>query len=115
MHMMKKSTHDWEKELKRLRQTLEEELEKLQDKTKPIDLDQPIGRLTRIDALQDQQITLAQKRRIQNRLSAIKGALQRLTQGSFGLCVDCEEEIEEKRLYARPETFLCLNCQRERE
>jgi DnaK suppressor protein len=43
-------------------------------------------------------------------LKKIDEALDRIKDGTFGVCVGCEEEIEIKRLEARPTTDLCLNC-----
>lgn len=40
----------------------------------------------------------------------IKAALQRIEDGSFGYCVQCDEEIAEKRLELLPHTPLCTNC-----
>jgi DnaK suppressor protein len=47
----------------------------------------------------------------------VKEALQRIEDGEFGICEDCGEPIDMKRLEARPVTTLCLDCkvQRERE
>ena len=40
----------------------------------------------------------------------IKAALLRIEDGSFGLCVQCDEEIPEKRLELLPHTPLCTSC-----
>lgn len=47
----------------------------------------------------------------------IKEALARIDRGEFGICEDCEEPIDAKRLEARPFTTLCIDCKiaRERE
>lgn len=43
-------------------------------------------------------------------LSKIEEALERVTEGEFGICEDCGEEIGLKRLEARPVTTLCIDC-----
>ncbi|MCC7442138.1 MAG: TraR/DksA C4-type zinc finger protein [Bdellovibrionales bacterium] len=48
-------------------------------------------------------------------LSKIEEALSRLDSGSFGTCEDCEENIELKRLEARPMSTLCLSCKETQE
>lgn len=48
-------------------------------------------------------------------LKKIEQALARIKEGSFGLCETCEEQIEPKRLEARPTTTLCVNCKEEQE
>jgi DnaK suppressor protein len=44
-------------------------------------------------------------------LRAIEGALQRLEEGSFGVCAECDGQIHPKRLQAVPWAALCLSCQ----
>ncbi len=48
-------------------------------------------------------------------LSAIRQALKRITDGVYGLCVDCEEPIEPARLQAYPHARYCLRCAGRRE
>ncbi len=48
-------------------------------------------------------------------LSKINEALNRMDEGQFGTCVDCEEPIEPKRLEARPVSTLCLKCKEQQE
>lgn len=48
-------------------------------------------------------------------LAKINKALQRITEGNFGLCERCEEPISIKRLEARPVTTLCIRCKEEQE
>jgi len=44
-------------------------------------------------------------------LRDVKGALRRIHDGSFGICVDCESPISPKRLAAVPWASLCIQCQ----
>ncbi len=48
--------------------------------------------------------------REQKLLSKIEEALNRIDEGTFGICEDCGEEIGLKRLEARPVTTLCIDC-----
>lgn len=48
-------------------------------------------------------------------LDKINKALEKLKGGSFGVCEECEEEISIKRLEARPETTLCIQCKENQE
>jgi DnaK suppressor protein len=45
----------------------------------------------------------------------IRDALERLEDGTFGICEECGEEISQKRLMARPVTTLCIACKKEQE
>lgn len=48
-------------------------------------------------------------------LEKIDKALERIADGTFGVCEQCEEEISVKRLEARPVTTLCIRCKEEQE
>lgn len=48
-------------------------------------------------------------------VNKIREALERIDDGSFGICEECGEEISEGRLKARPVTTLCINCKMEAE
>ena len=76
-----------------------------------VELDQTrVGRLSRMDALQGQAMSQETERRRQVELARIDAALQRLAEGSFGFCVNCDEEIEPKRLELDPSLPTCLSC-----
>ena len=78
---------------------------------KPVALDQTrVGRLSRMDALQNQAMAQETQRRRQHELSLIDRALQRLKDGIYGECVDCGEPIAEKRLELDPSALLCIDC-----
>lgn len=49
------------------------------------------------------------------KLSQIDGALKRIEDKTYGLCLDCEEAIPEKRLLANPHAQLCVSCAEDRE
>lgn len=51
----------------------------------------------------------------ENSLREIEEALQRLDRGEFGICVRCDEPIEDVRLEALPLAALCLKCKRAEE
>ncbi len=81
------------------------------DAAKTVELDQTrVGRLSRMDALQGQAMSLEIKRRRQIELKQISAALRRVEDGAFGYCLVCDEEIAIKRLEINPATTLCINC-----
>jgi DnaK suppressor protein len=45
----------------------------------------------------------------------MKEAIKRIDDGTFGICADCDEEISEKRLIARPVTTQCIECKTREE
>jgi DnaK suppressor protein len=70
---------------------------------KPIALDQTsVGRVSRVDAMQLQQMSQETARRRQQLLLKIEGALRRIESGRFGRCFLCEAEIDLRRLSADP-------------
>ena len=81
-----------------------------------LELDQTrVGRLSRMDAMQIQQMELALSRRQQDQLAGLKQALKRLEDGEFGDCLECGEEIDPRRLEIDPVATLCISCATKKE
>jgi len=78
---------------------------------KPVDLGESIGRLSRMDAMQQQKMVQAGRESVSRRLALIDVALKSLADGEYGECKRCEEPVGYRRLKARPESPLCLECQ----
>ncbi len=81
----------------------------------PVDLEEPIGRVSRIDAIQQQRMAEASRAAQQRRLQRVRAALRRIDEEEYGLCVDCGEAIGFARLEAQPEAPFCIGCQSARE
>lgn len=79
--------------------------------SKPVDLNLPIGRLSRADAMQMQAMATLNKRQLETKLKQIEGALSAMGDGSYGSCRSCGCGIPHPRLDARPETPFCIDCQ----
>ncbi|MCC2113073.1 MAG: TraR/DksA C4-type zinc finger protein [Hyphomicrobiales bacterium] len=76
-----------------------------------VELDQSsVGRLSRMDALQDQAMAQETERRRRGELVRIDAALARLDEGEYGYCITCGEEIAPKRLDIDPSAALCVRC-----
>jgi len=76
-----------------------------------VELDQTrVGRVSRMDAMQAQQMALESVRRRQAQLQKISGALQRIENDEYGCCFVCGEEIDIKRLIVEPTNTRCLEC-----
>lgn len=63
----------------------------------------------------DREISMIISDRDRQKLVAIEEALERIEEGTYGICDSCEEEIPVERLKAMPFTRLCVQCQSERE
>ncbi|MEZ4270980.1 MAG: TraR/DksA C4-type zinc finger protein [Myxococcota bacterium] len=87
-------------------------MEEAADSTRPVELDQSaVGRLSRMDAIQGQQMAKASLRNHAVRLKLVAQALRTFDGGDYGMCRRCEEPIGFQRLQACPEAPFCLNCQ----
>ncbi|MEE9384119.1 MAG: TraR/DksA C4-type zinc finger protein [Nannocystaceae bacterium] len=82
-----------------------------------MDLDEPIGRLSRMEAIQQANLASSNRDASERRLRLVSAALSRLTDvlEDYGLCVVCDEGIGYPRLKARPEATMCVACQSSRE
>ena len=80
------------------------------DSANVVELDTAFGRLSRMDAMQNQQMALELRRRQENQLLRIKNALKRMDQGHYGLCGKCKQPIAEERLEISPDTVVCVRC-----
>ena len=81
-----------------------------------VHLDQAaVGRVSRIDAIQHQQMAKDQQRRNALRLKQAAVALAAFDDDAYGWCKVCDEPIGYRRLKARPETVVCVPCQAELE
>ena len=107
-----------ELDLDEIRRRLEAERHDLQASSehseaarRPVTVDQPsVGRLSRMDALQDQAMALATEERRHQRRQRIDAALERLAAGEYGECVICGEPIPRRRLELDPSVPTCLAC-----
>ncbi|MEX1057117.1 MAG: TraR/DksA family transcriptional regulator [Natronospirillum sp.] len=69
-----------------------------------------VGRLSRMDALQAQQMAMAADRRRKQQLKAVLQALSRIENDEYGECLDCGEWINTKRLEFDPTAHRCVQC-----
>jgi DnaK suppressor protein len=76
-----------------------------------VELDQSrVGRLSRMDALQNQAISRETGQRRRQALRQVESALLRIDRGEFGDCLHCGEPINPRRLEADPTALLCIDC-----
>ena len=81
-----------------------------------VELDQSrVGRVSRMDALQQQAMSAAVGLRAQQEHAGIEAALRRIDNGEYGLCVACGEDIVVNRLRANPSVTTCIRCARNAE
>lgn len=81
------------------------------ESTQPVELDQTrVGRLSRMDAMQGQQMAKEGERRRHQQIARIDLALKRIDDDEFGYCVICDEVIDIRRLELDPSMTRCIHC-----
>ena len=107
---------DWRNRLLALRAEIHSIAETGNESAAVVELDQSkVGRLSRMDAMQAQAMAKASSQRREATLKQITVALKRLDDGDFGLCLNCDEPINPKRLEFDPTATLCIDCASEAE
>lgn len=80
--------------------------------TKPIAPDVAIGRISRMDAINNKSVNEAALRQAQHKLDQLEKVLANLGKPGFGLCRKCGNEIPLARILYRPQSVHCVNCAR---
>ncbi|MDT8398274.1 MAG: TraR/DksA family transcriptional regulator [Pseudomonadales bacterium] len=99
-------------QLMKLREDLQAQYDLGESSGDTVVLDQSkVGRLSRMDAMQQQQMAKSNLVKTTNRLRRVNRALAKVESGDFGYCEECGENIAPARLQVQPEAPLCLACQ----
>lgn len=93
-------------ELERIRS----ESEKSAAEREAISPDVSIGRLSRLDSMQMQEVAKEAQRRREERIGRLELALEQLDAGTYGRCERCGEDIDYERLRTSPEATRCSAC-----
>lgn len=106
-----------EKEKKELKTLIDENIESIKEEiieltelTKPVSLDASIGRLSRMDAINNKAINEKQLREKKSTLQKLERAQERYKEDKLGMCLKCGEEIPFGRLKIMPYTTRCVKC-----
>lgn len=89
---------------------LSTEISELEELTKPIPLDASIGRISRMDAINNKSINEAALRDKKKLVKRLERTLDRLKEKGFGTCQKCGKEIPFGRLEYMPHTTRCVEC-----
>ena len=110
--VLKSKRHE---KLLRLREEIEAEMAGGSESAAVVELDQSkVGRLSRMDAMQAQAMAQASVQRRETNLRKIAAALQRIDNDQYGICQQCDEIINPKRLDFDPAALYCIDCANER-
>ena len=106
----------FEQKLVALKQSLLEAQETGDQAEQTVELDQTrVGRLSRMDAMQAQAMSIETGRRRRRKLLQIDAALQRIAEDEYGFCQECGEDIAAARLEVDPTVLLCIACAEAKE
>lgn len=89
---------------------LEKRIELYRELTRPVAPDNAIGRVSRMDAINNKSVNDAALREAELRQRKLLGVLENVNNKDFGICRGCKKPIPEGRLLIRPESSLCVNC-----
>ncbi len=106
--------------LAQLEQRIKAQLAEIEARMEPSEaLEESRSRLTdeldRATQHADRQLALKQAQHDKQLQTRLRASLLRISQGDYGYCQHCGDNIGLKRLEARPDSLLCLNCQSLRE
>ena len=114
--LKKPNMESFRRQLEKRRQELLGLAETRKSSQETVELDQTRqGRLSRMDALQGQAMARAAEARAAVEMRKIEAALARCDAGDYGYCLECGEEIAQRRLEFDPTTMFCIACAEARE
>ena len=88
----------------------ERDIQQLEELTKPISPDCAIGRVTRMDAINNKSVAESSLRMLRKKLANLQLAITKLPNPQYGKCSACGQPINEKRLMFLPESTYCIHC-----
>ncbi|MFT4697587.1 MAG: DnaK suppressor protein [Flavobacteriaceae bacterium] len=105
------------KQKEQIKQRLKEEIEKTsilvnkyRELTKPIAPENAIGRVSRMDAINNKSVNQLALTNAELKLNNLKIALSNINDNDFGICIKCKKPIPLGRILLRPQSITCVNC-----
>ncbi len=87
-------------------------IEEYKELSKPVAPDDSIGRISRMNAINNKSVTEASLRKAEDKLRGLKHVYSQLDTKEFGKCIRCGKPIPLGRILFRPESVYCVNCAR---
>ncbi|MEP1096355.1 MAG: TraR/DksA C4-type zinc finger protein [Cyclobacteriaceae bacterium] len=88
----------------------EKSISEYRDLSKPVSLDSAIGRISRMDAINNKSITESALRQAEEKLIKLNQALDKVGSKDFGICIKCKQQIPVGRILLMPESLRCVTC-----
>jgi DnaK suppressor protein len=98
------------KEIEERIESAEKSLEQLKEQTAPVPPSVAIGRLTRMDAIQQKSVAEANLKTTEKQISDLKKTLKNIDDPDFGICASCGKTIPPGRILIVPESRVCVQC-----
>ena len=108
--MNKQERNKAKESIKKSIQETQKDISNLKDLTKPISPENAIGRVSRMDAINNKSVNEAALRNAINKLALLKLAIQRINHVDFGLCIRCKNQIPIQRILLIPQSSRCVHC-----
>lgn len=108
--MTEKEKADLKTSIESKKAELEEMIKNLKEETKPQGLDSAIGRISRMDYINNKSVNESSLRKAENDLKSIERWLSIFGSDKFGKCSYCGNEINPKRLIYMPASTRCIHC-----
>lgn len=89
---------------------MQDKVRALEGMTQPISPENAIGRISRMDAINNKGVADAALRSARKRLAKLQFALTKIDEENFGKCSNCGHPIQPKRLMFMPESSRCVRC-----
>ena len=87
-------------------------IEEYKEMSGPVEPDDAIGRITRMDAINNKSVTEASLRQAEEKLKNLNRVMDKFGTKEFGICLKCGSQIPVGRILFRPESLYCVNCAR---
>jgi len=108
--MNKEERNKAKESIKKSIKETQKNISSLKELTKPISPENAIGRVSRMDAINNKGVNEAALRNAINKLTLLESALQRINHKGFGICIRCENEIPIQRILLMPQSNRCVHC-----
>ena len=86
------------------------QIEEYKELTRPIEPENAIGRISRMDAINNKSVTEAALRKARTKLEKLRIVLQKVNDEDFGICLKCIEAIPVGRILIMPQSQTCVKC-----
>ena len=108
--MTAEETQQFYQKLLKEKEKIQQKIADMETDVEPISPENSIGRISRMDAINNKGVAEYGMRQAKQRLSGLSVWLTKYDTEAFGKCVDCQNEIQFKRLMFMPYSLKCMRC-----